>query len=85
MIKLDIEGSEVEVLNQMIDDKIFPNQILVEFDELNKINKVSAKRFFDIHQKLLSKEYKLIKTKSKFPDFLYIKKSYLENKKTSFK
>ena len=85
MIKLDIEGSEVEVLNQMIDDKIFPNQILVEFDELNKINKVSIERFFDIHQKLLSKEYKLIRTKSKFPDFLYIKKSYLENKKTSFK
>ena len=85
MIKLDIEGSEVEVLNQMIDDKIFPNQILVEFDELNKINKVSIERFFDIHQKLLSKEYKLIRTQSKFPDFLYIKKSYLENKKTSFK
>jgi len=85
MIKLDVEGSEVEVLNQMIDDKIFPNQILVEFDELNKINKVSIERFIDIHQKLLSKEYKLIRTKSKFPDFLYIKKSYLENKKTSFK
>lgn len=85
MIKLDIEGSEVEVLNQMIDDKIFPNQILVEFDELNKINKVSIERFFDIHQKLLSKEYKLIRTKSKFPDFLYIKKSYLENKRTLFK
>jgi FkbM family methyltransferase len=85
MIKLDIEGSEVEVLNQMIDDKIFPNQILVEFDELNKINKVSIERFFDIHQKLLSKEYKLISTKSKFPDFLYIKKSYLENKRTLFK
>lgn len=85
MIKLDIEGSEVEVLNQMIDDKIFPNQILVEFDELNKINKVSIERFFDIHQKLLSKEYNLIRTKSKFPDFLYIKKSYLENKRTLFK
>jgi len=78
MIKLDIEGSAVEVLNQMIDDKIFPNQILVEFDELNKINNISLERFFDIHQKLLLEGYKLIKTMSKFPDFLYIKKSYLE-------
>ena len=82
MIKLDIEGSAIEVLNQMIDDKIFPNQILVEFDELNKINKISLERFFDIHQKLLLEGYKLIKTMSKFPDFLYIKKSYLENKIT---
>ena len=82
MIKLDIEGSAIEVLNQMIDDKIFPNQILVEFDELNKINKISLERFFDMHQKLLLEGYKLIKTMSKFPDFLYIKKSYLENKIT---
>ena len=75
MIKLDIEGSEIEVLNQMIDEKILPNQILVEFDELNKVNEIAIKRFLDIHQKLLLKEYQLIKTSSKFPDFLYIKKT----------
>jgi|TARA_B110000977_G_scaffold36325_1_gene48685 hypothetical protein len=75
MIKLDIEGSEIEVLDLMIDKKILPNQILVEFDELNKINEIALKRFSDIHQKLLLKEYELIKTNSKFPDFLYIKKT----------
>jgi FkbM family methyltransferase len=75
MIKLDIEGSEIEVLDLMIDEKILPNQILVEFDELNKINEIALKRFSDIHQKLLFNEYELIKTNSKFPDFLYIKKT----------
>ena len=65
MIKLDIEGSEIEVLDLMIDKKILPNQILVEFDELNKINEIALKRFSDIHQKLLLKEYELIKTNSK--------------------
>lgn len=74
MLKLDIEGSEIEALDLMINEKILPNQILVEFDELNKINEIAIKRFSDIHQKLLMKEYELIKTNSKFPDFLYIKK-----------
>ena len=75
MLKLDIEGSEIEALDLMINEKILPNQILVEFDELNKINEIAIKRFSDIHQKLLLKEYELIKTNSKFPDFLYIKKT----------
>ena len=80
MLKLDIEGSEIEALDLMINEKILPNQILVEFDELNKINEIAIKRFSDIHQKLLLKEYELIKTNSKFPDFLYIKKNHLRLK-----
>ena len=69
------EESSTSFLKDMIDEKILPNQILVEFDELNKINEIALKRFSDIHQKLLLKEYELIKTNSKFPDFLYIKKT----------
>ena len=73
MIKLDIEGSEIEVLKSMIDQKIFPNQILVEFDELIKINKIAIDRFKKVHQKLLSENYKLIKTDNEFPNFLYVR------------
>ena len=73
MIKLDIEGSEIEVLKSMIDQKIFPNQILVEFDELIKINKIAIDRFKKVHQKLLSENYKLIKTHNEFPNFLYVR------------
>jgi len=75
MIKLDIEGAAVEVILDMLENKIFPNQILVEFDELNKLNDKSIKRFFSIHKKILSNNYKLTKTCSKFPDFLYLKSS----------
>jgi FkbM family methyltransferase len=32
MLKLDIEGSEIVVLNRMLDDKIYPKYICVEFD-----------------------------------------------------
>ena len=74
MIKLDIEGAEIEVLQNMIGNNIYPNQILVEFDELHKKNKVGIKRFWTIHKLLISKNYELIKTQSKFPDFLFLKK-----------
>ena len=36
LLKLDIEGAEIEVLQQMLDDKIFPGYVLVEFDLLLK-------------------------------------------------
>lgn len=32
LLKLDIEGSEISVLNRMLDDKIYPRYICVEFD-----------------------------------------------------
>lgn len=36
LLKLDIEGSEVDVLEQMLDDKIYPKYLCVEFDLLLK-------------------------------------------------
>lgn len=32
LLKLDIEGAEIKVLKQMLDDHIFPTYLLVEFD-----------------------------------------------------
>lgn len=32
LLKLDIEGAEIEVINQMIDDEIYPTYLCVEFD-----------------------------------------------------
>ena len=32
VLKLDIEGAEIAVLNQMLDDAVFPKYICVEFD-----------------------------------------------------
>ena len=39
ILKLDIEGSEVNVLNSMFDDLIYPNQLLIEFD-ITRTNKL---------------------------------------------
>ena len=75
ILKLDIEGAQVEVLKNILSEKIFPNQILVEFDELNKINELAINRFEEIHQMLLSKNYNLIKTTNNFPDFLYSRRT----------
>ena len=73
ILKLDIEGAEIEVVNNIMNERIFPNQILIEFDELNKMNELAINRFYKVHQRLLLENYKLIHTKNNFPDFLYIK------------
>ena len=71
ILKLDIEGAGAEVIKDILSKKIFPNQILVEFDELNMINELAIDRFEEVHQMLLSKDYYLIKTTNNFPNFLY--------------
>ena len=42
MLKIDIEGAEIEVIENMF-RHIKPTQICVEFDELNKFNKQGEK------------------------------------------
>ena len=36
LLKLDIEGSEIDVLNKMLDDEIYPKYLCIEFDLLLK-------------------------------------------------
>ena len=55
LIKLDIEGAENQVLPNLITNKIFPNQILVEFDELHTDNFVSYCKALIIILRLLLK------------------------------
>ena len=43
LMKLDIEGAEVDVIKHMLEKSIFPRQVLLEFDELN-VPSVRAKR-----------------------------------------
>lgn len=39
ILKLDIEGAEIEVIEDILTDGIRPRQILVEFDQLQKPNR----------------------------------------------
>ena len=72
ILKLDIEGAENQVIPNMLRNKIYPKQILVEFDELTtSFIKPYIKAIFIIsHLKL--KNYKLVKT-NQFPNFLFIR------------
>lgn len=60
LIKLDIEGAEVEVISEMLKDQIFPIQILIEYDEINFPSEKSRDRVKNTHDLLISYNYQLI-------------------------
>tara|TARA_X000000950_G_scaffold134432_1_gene167381 strand:- start:20 stop:706 length:687 start_codon:yes stop_codon:yes gene_type:complete len=57
LLKLDIEGAEIEVIQQMLDDKIFPKYILIEFDLFLKKKDPNNKKTNDLISRLLSLNY----------------------------
>lgn len=71
LIKLDIEGAEIEVISDFLQKGIRPRQILVEFDELNAKSPIGLERVDFIHEMLTSCAYKCIWTDGK-ADFLYV-------------
>ena len=72
ILKLDVEGAELEVLEDIINKKIFPKQLLIEYD-IRRIKSLKNKIILSmIHKKLLV-YYKLIYINDK-GDFTYLKK-----------
>lgn len=61
LLKLDIEGSEIEVLFDLIDSKITVNQILVEFDSFPSFSIRKNLVIFNCHKFLTVSGYKLVK------------------------
>lgn len=70
LLKLDIEGSETLVIDQMLNSHIYASQILVEYDEMQHLDSQSKERIFTTHTNLPKSGYKLI-YKNKL-NFLYI-------------
>lgn len=56
LLKIDIEGAEYSVLSKMLDDKVFPKILCVEFDQPAKIMKM-----YSMIVRLLNEGYYLIK------------------------
>jgi len=59
LLKLDIEGAEIKVINQMLDDHIYPTYLLVEFD-LFLQNKDKNKETYKILERL-KQYYEILK------------------------
>lgn len=73
ILKLDIEGSEIDVLHDLIVKKIKPCQILVEFDTLRWANMFGVISFLFIAIKLYSHRYVLIEKQGY--NFTFIKRT----------
>jgi FkbM family methyltransferase len=60
LLKLDIEGAEINVIEKMLDDKIYPTYLLIEFDLLLK-NKDPHNLTNNLINRLIKKEnYKIL-------------------------
>ena len=59
LLKLDVEGAEIETLSRMLDDHIFPTQICVEFDAIRFSAEVSKRKVFLILSRLKKTGYEM--------------------------
>lgn len=72
LLKIDIEGAEVEVLNKMLDDEIYPKYLCIEFDLLIKrkdVNNTTKK----LLERLMRGGYKMLKNDRFNITFVYEK------------
>lgn len=61
LLKLDIEGAEIEAVNQMLNDKIYPKYLLIEFDLLLKNKDPYDKTKKLISRLILEENYTILK------------------------
>lgn len=62
LLKIDIENIECDVLEKMLNDKIYPRYLSVDFDLMCH----DKKRCHDVIKKLMLKDYKLVKASGQF-------------------
>ena len=61
LLKFDIECAEIETLNQMLDDKIYPTYVLVEFDLLLKNKDPNQDTNKLVNRMVNDENYKILK------------------------
>jgi hypothetical protein len=60
ILKLDIEGAETDVIQNLLSQNIFPNQILIEYDEMQKLNNKARQKIYACHLALIDARYRLV-------------------------
>ncbi|MET1412985.1 FkbM family methyltransferase [Roseibium sp. HPY-6] len=73
LVKLDIEGAEIEVIRHMLANDFFPKQILLEIDELNFPSKVAYGRATEVSTLLKKRGYKVVWSDGR-ANFLFYRK-----------
>ena len=73
LIKLDIEGAEIEVIVSFLNEGFLPDQILVEYDELSAPSIKARRRIISCHKILIDNGYALA-SYSPPSNFLYLSK-----------
>lgn len=76
ILKLDIEGSALEVLKSMFLDRIYPAQILLEIDEIHFPSFRSRYRAFKLFKILKKSGYVIVSKDS--CDFTFIRNEYMK-------
>lgn len=57
ILKMDIEGAEIQAIPSLVASGVLPDQVLVEFDELNFPSRNSTANFLQLHSLLLKGGY----------------------------
>ena len=74
LVKLDIEGAEIEAILDMLRKRLVPQQLLVEFDELNFPSRRATQRFRQVHRELLASGLRPVHREGR-ANFLYLRES----------
>ena len=72
LLKMDIEGAEVEVLNKMLDDEVYPKYLCIEFDLALK-GKDTENGTKKILERLMRSGYRMLKNDNLNITFMYEK------------
>jgi len=78
LIKIDIEGAEINVISSMLRNKIYPVQILLEIDYIKRDTIYSIIKTMMFIQKILNNGYKLIKINN-YDNYLFVRKEVFIN------
>tara|TARA_Y100000004_G_scaffold70923_1_gene79728 strand:+ start:1291 stop:2016 length:726 start_codon:yes stop_codon:yes gene_type:complete len=76
ILKLDIEGAALEVLEDLFENNIFIDQICIEYDEQNVPGKISGDRIESMNKLFDKNEYNCIHKSTS--DYLFVHKNFLE-------